>query len=225
MRQKCKRVISDDAGCIPVDVLVIGYLSNNCYVIYDGDDPHAPSMIIDPAGDIDAIMDVVAQKDVQYIFCTHNHPDHILALPELVKQTHARVCASVQDAVYIESGQPELFRGWGDIEGVPVDIKLQDNDRIHLGNLEFQAIHTPGHTVGGMCLYARGNEKPGVLFTGDTLFCGTTGRVDFEGGSAHDMRISLTQKLALLPDETIVYPGHESFSTIGAERKRTIECY
>ncbi len=225
MRQKCKRVFFDNAGCISVDVLVIGYLSNNCYVVSDGTAADASTLVVDPAGDIDAIMEVIGSKNVQYIFCTHNHPDHILALPQLVERTHAHVAVSVQDAVYIESGQPELFRGWGNVAGVNVDTKLRDGDTLKIGNIEFEAIHTPGHTKGGMCLYSRGIDKPGVLFTGDTLFCGTTGRVDFEGGSADDMRSSLIDKLAKLPDDTIVYPGHEAFSTIGAERKRTIECY
>ena len=67
--------------------------------------------------------------------------------------------------------------------------------------------------------------KPGILLSGDTLFCGATGRVDFEGGSAREMRRSMREKLAPLPDATIVFPGHENLTTIGMERHRTIEAF
>lgn len=66
---------------------------------------------------------------------------------------------------------------------------------------------------------------PGILFSGDTLFCGATGRVDFEGGSAKEMRASLRNKLAPLPNSTVVYPGHEGLTTIGTERRRVIESF
>ena len=223
MRQKCKRVLHDESGCCPVMVLVIGYLSNNCYIISDGDEPGAPTILVDPAGDPDAIMQALEGKDLQYIFLTHNHPDHVLALPQIVAETHAQVLISEQDAHLIETGQPELFRGWGDVQPVLVDRKLHDGDIIEVGSMKFEAILTPGHTLGGMCLYSRGEGKPGVLFTGDTLFYGTTGRMDFAGGSETDMRWSLRNKLAPLPDDTIVYPGHEAFTTIGAERVRVLE--
>ena len=109
---------------------------------------------------------------------------------------------------------------------VHVDRQVADGDTIELGSLKFKVIHTPGHTKGGICLYLPGFDgKPGLLFSGDTLFRGATGRVDFEGGSAREMRASLRNKLAPLPDNTIVIPGHEGLTTIGIERHRVIEAF
>ena len=83
------------------------------------------------------------------------------------------------------------------------DSRIDDNDLIHLGELEFQVIHTPGHTNGGTCLYC---EKEKMLFSGDTIFRGTWGRTDLPTGSLVDIMNSITNKLLILPDDTICYP-------------------
>lgn len=85
------------------------------------------------------------------------------------------------------------------------DSRLDDEDKIHLGDLEFQIIHTPGHTRGSICIYC---EKERLLFSGDTLFRGTWGRTDLPTGSFEEMIHSITNKLMTLPEDTIVYPGH-----------------
>ena len=95
------------------------------------------------------------------------------------------------------------------------DSKLQDNDLIHLGNLEFRVIHTPGHTKGGSSLYC---EKEGFVLTGDTLFRGTWGRTDLPSGSLQDIMDSIIDKLLVLPDDTIVYPGHGKTTMIKEEK-------
>lgn len=226
MRADCKRVITDTNGCVPVTVLTIGMMDNNCFIVSDGTKEGAPALVVDPAGDAQAILRALGWRKLECIVCTHDHNDHLVALPELVAATGAKVIAHKLDSKIIESGQPGYFGDWDAVGPVKVDRKVSDGDEIELGSLSFKVLHTPGHTKGGICLYLPARDgKPGIVFSGDTLFCGATGRVDFEGGNAREMRESLRKKLALLPDATIVYPGHEGFTTIGRERRRVIEAF
>lgn len=226
MRANCKRVVTEGRGCLPVTVLTIGMMDNNCFIVSAGREEGAPALVVDPAGDAQAIIKALGWLKLEYIVCTHDHNDHLVALPELAKATGAKVVASVADSKIIESGQPGFFGDWDAVAPVNVDMKVKDGDTIRLGALEFKVILTPGHTKGGICLYLKGFDgKPGLLFSGDTLFRGATGRVDFEGGSAKEMRHSLRVKLAPLPDDTIVFPGHEGLTTIGMERRRVIEAF
>jgi glyoxylase-like metal-dependent hydrolase (beta-lactamase superfamily II) len=94
------------------------------------------------------------------------------------------------------------------------DKFLEDGDTITLDNMKFEVIHTPGHTPGGICL-----KHKGVVFTGDTLFKGSIGRTDFPGGSYDQIIKSIKEKLMVLDDDTVVYPGHEGKSTIKEERE------
>ena len=94
------------------------------------------------------------------------------------------------------------------------DSRVDEGDLIHIGNIEFRVIHTPGHTKGGTCLYC---EKEKLLFSGDTLFRGTWGRTDLPTSNFADIIKSITNKLAALPDETIVYPGHGRTTRIKEE--------
>lgn len=222
----CKRVVTDSNGCVPVTILTIGMMDNNCFIVSAGREQGAPALVVDPAGDADAILKALGWLKLEYIVCTHDHNDHLVALPALQKATGAKVIAHAADSKIIESGQPGYFGDWDAVSAVHVDRKVKHGDTVKLGSLKFEVLHTPGHTKGGICLYLPGFDgKPGILFSGDTLFRGATGRVDFEGGSAREMRESLRTKLKPLPDATIVYPGHEGLTTIGAERRRVIEAF
>lgn len=221
----CKYAYINPEGCLPVKVLVIGRLDNNTYVLSDGEGPHAETIVIDPAGDVDAILQVIGDNHLTSILVTHHHNDHVFGLAELVERTHAPVLASQIDAVKIEQAQPGIFSDAEKVPGTHVDVKLQHGDTITVGSLTLTALLTPGHTKGGMCFYLPGNDGSGMLFSGDTLFRGTTGRIDFEGGSEEDMRASLRNVLSELPDDTVVYPGHGDYTTIGFERKTLLERY
>lgn len=227
MNGECAYVFMDDNGCVPVKVMVIGALGTNCYLIADGEGDEGCALVIDPAGGADAVIAELGGRALEYVVCTHNHFDHTGAVAELARRTGARVVASVQDSERIETGQKGSFAGIEyDIEPAAVDVKVKDGDVICLGSLKLKVIHTPGHTKGGICLYLPGNEeKFGMLFAGDTLFHGCTGRIDLEGGNGYEMRGSLRTKIAPLPNETVVYPGHGGFTTIGAERRRVIESF
>ena len=100
------------------------------------------------------------------------------------------------------------------------DSRVDDNDLIHVGNLEFQVISTPGHTAGGLSLYC---PEEGLVFTGDTMFSGTWGRTDLPTGSFVDIINSITNRLMPLPDDTIVYPGHGKITMIQDERSIYLE--
>ena len=100
------------------------------------------------------------------------------------------------------------------------DSRIDDGDLIHLGNLEFRVIHTPGHTKGGSALYC---EKEKCLFSGDTIFRGTWGRTDLPTSSIEDIMNSITKKIMILPDDTIVYPGHGLSTRIKDEKPIYLE--
>ena len=111
------------------------------------------------------------------------------------------------------------YIGAGEIE-LEADSRIDDEDLIHLGNLQFKVIHTPGHTSGGTSLYC---EKEKCVFTGDTLFRGTWGRTDLPTSNREDIMNSITNKLMILPDETIVYPGHGTITMIKEEKPIYLE--
>lgn len=108
------------------------------------------------------------------------------------------------EGLYNEEISLTYYIGMKNIK-MKADSRLNDEDKIHIGNLEFQIIHTPGHTKGSICIYC---SKEKLLFSGDTLFRGTWGRTDLPTGSFEEIMNSITNKLMALPEDTIIYPGH-----------------
>ena len=201
-------------GCVPVEWLVVGPIENNVYIIGSGDS----CFVVDPSCYPERILEAVGDRSVKAIVITHRHFDHTGAAAALREATGAPVIASEIDAPGISD--PTDAR----CVACPVDITLGHGDVVELCGVGWKVIGTPGHTPGSMCLFVdpRATDAPDaapLLISGDTLFCGCTGRTDFEGGSIDDMRHSL-KRLAALPDETIVLPGHNDLTTIGAERER-----
>lgn len=162
--------------------------------------------VIDTLADTDRILHAARQNnlEIERIIHTHGHYDHVAGSEELKKRTGAKIIMHELDAKRVDY----------------VDIRLKDEKEIIVGDLKLRAIHTPGHTPGGICLYAEGQ-----LFTGDTLFVGDSGRTDLPGGHRPTLGASI-RKLMTLPDETIVWPGHDygptSSSTIGWEKKNNV---
>lgn len=173
--------------------------------------------IIDPGAQPDKIMKAVGERTVESIILTHRHSDHIGALPALARRTGAAVYAHRFDADVI--AKPERRDTTSDNHGfdsVEVTNIVDEGDTIPVGSDTLAVLHTPGHTIGSMCLYSK---KDGFLIAGDTLFYEGVGRTDLETGSVSQQRESL-KKLAKLPDATKVYPGHDQTTTIEHEKRR-----
>lgn len=195
--------------------------ATNCYIVEDENTKE--TMVIDPGGEADKVvkmLDILDAK-VKYIYLTHCHGDHIGAVTEVKNRKGGKILIHRDDAEGLndENINLSLCIDMGEIELEP-DSRVDDEDLIHVGELEFKVIHTPGHTQGGSSLYC---EKEGLLFSGDTLFRGAWGRTDLPTSSFEAIINSITNKLLVLPDETIVYPGHGKSTVIREEKPIYLE--
>ncbi len=198
--------------------MTVGTMSVCCYIAMCEETREA--VIIDPGGDERKILaecDRLKAK-VKYIINTHGHPDHDCGNAVIKKATGAEIVLHKDDADFF--GQPEVEKYFS-ILGLPAspppDKIVVDGEMISFGKEQLQVILTPGHTPGGICLYNAPN-----LFTGDTLFVGGVGRTDFPGGDGKTLYSAIKERLLVLPDETVVWPGHGyggASSTIGVEKK------
>ncbi|MBO5348568.1 MAG: MBL fold metallo-hydrolase [Clostridia bacterium] len=188
----------------------------NCYIVED--DISKETIVIDPGGEVDKVMEMLntLKSKVKYIYLTHCHGDHIGGANELKEKTKAKILIHRDDCEGLTNDQISLASYIGFEEVIVNDSsRVDDNDFIHIGNLRFKVIHTPGHTKGGSSLYC---EQEKMVFTGDTMFRGTWGRTDLPTGSLEQIISSITKKLLTLPDDTIVYPGHGKSTMIKEER-------
>ena len=202
-----------------VRCLRLGPLETNCWVV--ADDFGGPAFVIDPADDADAILRAVGQRAVSAIVLTHKHFDHIGAVRELVRATGAPLLVHTADAHDLGDAHGTGGAQFGFFHTAPEpDRVLCDGERIEAGTLTLEVLHTPGHTPGGISLLAL-DPSGGAphLFAGDTVFAGSVGRTDFEGGDARALSHSIATKIAPLPAETIVHPGHGPDTTVGRERR------
>ncbi|MDB4264841.1 MBL fold metallo-hydrolase [bacterium] len=179
-------------------------MDNFCYIV--GCEETRKAMVIDPGADVERILSEAdkANLNIVNIVNTHGHGDHTAGNAKLKSLTGAKSFIHARDA----DRYPEA------------DVQLNKADQLKLGQITFDVIHTPGHTPGGICLYAKGN-----LFTGDTLFVGDSGRTDLAGGHRPTLGKSI-RRLMQLPDDTIIWPGHNygptPSSTIHWEKRNNV---
>lgn len=190
-----------------------GLGGSNTYIIFD--EKTLDGVMVDPGGRADLLLRKSEGINIKYIFLTHAHFDHIGALEKVAEKTGAPVVAHEAEASSLTDTRYNLCTFAGVAENRrKADITVKDGDTISVGDIEFKFIHTPGHTRGGMCIFA-GDKH---LITGDTLFRGTVGRTDFLGGS-HTTLLESVKKLARFADDITIYPGHGEESTIGFEKQ------
>jgi hydroxyacylglutathione hydrolase len=198
-----------------------GPMANYVYII--GDPATRKAAVVDPAWNIDGILDLVRRDgyEVDKILITHYHADH---LGGDIMGHHiegaAEMLGKVKAKLYLQKAEAELTRRQVGLS--PTDmVVVEGGDTTEVGNLTIKFLHTPGHTPGSQCFLIENN-----LISGDTLFIGSCGRVDLPGADPAQMYHSLNHTLRNLDDDTVVYPGHayssEATSTIGNEKRHNM---
>ncbi len=198
-----------------IERLVLGMLGTNCYVLAERAGGEAA--VIDPAGEVRKILSVLKKNELQceMILLTHGHADHISGCGPLSDATGATVYIHNLDADALTSIKNQLIGLAGRVlASRPQRVKhLSHGDRLQLGNLELQVLHTPGHTLGGVSFYL-----PGHLFCGDLIFAGSIGRTDLKGGSLQALLQAVREHVWDLPGDTIIHPGHGPETTLEREK-------
>lgn len=199
---------------IILKTLIVSPFKTNCYIL--GCSRTGACAVIDPGDEAERISKAVADEELscQKIVLTHCHIDHVGAAGQLSEVTAAAVCLHRNDMPLLRgiAVQAGLF-------GMPRPAKIrnrqyiEENELLKIGEIYLTIIHTPGHSPGSISLHGNG-----FVFVGDTLFQESIGRTDLIGGSYATLIDSLRNKLMLLPDATVVYPGHGPTTTIGYER-------
>lgn len=198
-----------------INELAVGPLMANCFIV--GCDKTREAIVIDPGGDPDRILAALnqAELNLKYIVNTHGHFDHVDGNQALKAATGAPLLIHRLDAPVLSSmaSNAAVF-GLSANESPEPDTFLEEGDTVEFGEISLKVLHTPGHSPGGISLYA-----DSVVFVGDTLFLGSIGRTDFPGGDFQTLANSIHQKLFPLGDDVTVYTGHGPATTIGREKR------
>ncbi|MBC8384736.1 MAG: MBL fold metallo-hydrolase [Candidatus Cloacimonetes bacterium] len=193
---------------------VLPIYGTNTYLVWDEDSKEA--IMIDPAAPDKILVREIQNNDLSLscIINTHGHGDHIGGNKLMKESFNTNLCIHRADAEMLTSPHLNFSSSIGyNLVSPKADIILKDGATIKFGNKEIEIIHTPGHTKGGICVYV-----DNLLFCGDTLFCDSIGRTDLPGGNFEDIKKSIREKLFILPEDTIVFPGHGPQTTIGHEK-------
>lgn len=201
---------------LQIETLVLSMISTNCYLAMNTETNAL--LIVDPADEVDRIIRKIEEMQAkpEAVLLTHGHFDHIGAAEALHELYGIPVCAMEDERQILEADTMNLSAMHGRGYIVKADRFFHDGEIVELAGMTIQALHTPGHTIGGACYYI---ESEQVLFSGDTLFCCSVGRTDLPTGSMSRLRDSVHRKLFALPDETLVFPGHDEPTNIGYEKQ------
>jgi glyoxylase-like metal-dependent hydrolase (beta-lactamase superfamily II) len=199
-----------------VERVVVGALEVNCYIVLD--EKSKEGIVIDPGAEGRRIVRIIEGESIilKYIINTHGHVDHIGANRDLKNAfPDALLAIGEFDLPLLRNAMNSYIAMMvGAKESPEPDLLLKEGDIIEFGECTLKVIHTPGHTPGSICLLTEG-----IVFTGDTLFAGSIGRVDLPMSQPEKLIPSIKEKLMILPDDTVVLPGHGPKSTIGYERR------
>ena len=202
-----------------VETIVSELFSQNAFVVWRPGSTAA--LIVDPGFDPDSILEVIRRERLTpvAILNTHGHADHIAgnhamhaafpAVPLVIGRNEAHLLTDAEANLSAAFGMPVL--------SPPADRLVDDDERLELAGIDFLVREIPGHSPGSVVFIADG-EVPPIVLVGDVIFAGSVGRHDFPGGSAKTLLSGIRDKLLVLPDETVLYPGHGPATTIGEER-------
>jgi hydroxyacylglutathione hydrolase len=193
----------------------VGITQTNCYVV--GCEETREGAVIDPGGHPGRILEAIEANGltIRYVLNTHCHFDHMGANAEVVAATGAPLALHPAELPVLEAQGGAAWFGVAVSESPPPDVELEDGQVLEVGTLRFRVLHTPGHSPGGVTFYL---AEEGVAFDGDVLFAGGVGRTDLPGGDYETLMRSIREVLFSLPDETVLYPGHMSRTTVGREK-------
>jgi hydroxyacylglutathione hydrolase len=196
------------------ELVVVGALETNCYLVYC--EETRACAVIDPGADPEKIISTIADLELKpaIVLNTHGHVDHIGGNSDIVRKYGVPLAMHAADTGMLQvSDYIELSLLLGAKNSPSPDRLLAEGDEVPFGRASLRVIHIPGHTPGSI-----GFVAGGVLFSGDTLFCGGVGRTDLPGGSWKDLERSIRERILTLPEETIVLPGHGPWTTVEQER-------
>ncbi len=203
--------------------LSLGPMPTNCYIVYDESSKDA--VIFDPAYEAEKIIKTIEDYslNIKYIFLTHGHFDHIMALEEIRDLTGAKLFVGLQDNELITDPRKSYVYQYGgsDVPCRTAEVLISGGENIPFGEYFITAVHTPGHTAGSVCYIIEDN-----IFSGDTLFKGATGRYDLYSGNLKQLRESMKWFASLEGDYKIL-PAHGDCSTLDFEKKTNpyLNCY
>ncbi len=189
-------------------------IEENCYVYYDQTNE---AVVIDPGNEGDEVFNFLEEEklNLKYILLTHGHYDHTNGVKSLKEKTGVKVISHKDEKPVLNDPNINYSVMQGEKISFDADIYIDNGYIIEFGNTKLEAIHTPGHTPGGVCYYDKMNK---VIFTGDNLFRNTIGRTDLPLGVSEDLPKYLKERVLVLPDETVAHCGHGLKTTVGFEK-------
>jgi glyoxylase-like metal-dependent hydrolase (beta-lactamase superfamily II) len=200
-----------------LETFPVGPLQCNCSIL--GDEASGEAMVVDPGDNIPQILALLAKHHLtlKQIVVTHGHIDHVGGALRLKQATGAPILMNQNDLPQLE--MMDVQAGWLGLpapEVAPPDLSAEDGMTAGIAGHSAHILHTPGHTQGSICLHFAPDN---LLLVGDTLFAGSIGRTDLPGGDGRQILRSIHDRLLVLPEETLVIPGHGPATTIGDERE------
>ncbi len=200
-----------------IKTCVLGQVATNCYLVYN--EQTKAAVVIDPADNSEYIIDKCSSLGIvpNAVLLTHGHFDHILAAKDVAREYGCKIYAGRDEEALLLDPAKNMTGAWGMPQlSLQADVLVRDKEVLNLLGFEWEVLFTPGHTAGSVCYYI---GSDGVLFSGDTLFADSLGRTDLPTGSSSVIVKSILERLLVLPEDTMVYPGHGDPTTIGHEQQ------